>query len=76
MGSEGRIVLMIRAEFQNIFNRRFYSTPSTSNPSSLTFTTDRGDGVRIPWIGYGIVNTLNGAGADPRRGTLVARLTF
>jgi hypothetical protein len=75
MGSDGRIVLNVRAEFTNIFNRRFYAAPSTANPlAPVTTTTQRG--MIIPTGGFGVVNTLNGAGSQPRQGTLVARLTF
>lgn len=74
-GPENRWVLNIRAEFQNIFNRMFYDPPSTLNPlQAVTTTTQRGQ--VIPTGGYGVVNTLNGAGSSPRQGTLVARFTF
>jgi hypothetical protein len=75
MGREGKTVLNIRAEFQNILNRMFYNAPSTANPlQAITTTTQRG--LIIPTAGYGVVNTLNGAGSSPRTGTIVARLTF
>jgi hypothetical protein len=74
-GPEGRFILNIRAEFQNILNRMFYSAPSTANPlQGVTTTTQRG--MIIPTGGYGVVNTLNGAGSSPRQGTMVARITF
>ncbi len=34
IGKEGKMNLQIRGEFQNIFNRHFYSTPSAGNPST------------------------------------------
>jgi hypothetical protein len=74
-GPESRFVLNIRGEFQNIFNRMFYNAPSTNNPLQAVSTfTQRG--AIIPFIGYGVVNTLNGAGSSPRQGTIVARITF
>lgn len=75
MGPEGRFVLNIRAEFQNVFNRTFYAAPATGNPyAPVTTTTQRGQ--VVPTGGYGVVNTLNGNGSSPRQGTLVARFTF
>jgi hypothetical protein len=75
MGPEGRYVLNIRAEFQNILNRMFYNPPSTASPfAPVGTTTQRGQ--VIPTSGYGVVNTLNGLGSYPRQGTIVARLTF
>jgi hypothetical protein len=75
LAHEGRVVLNVRAEFQNIFNRHFYNAPTTTNPTApITTTTQRG--MIIPTGGYGVVNALNGAGSAPRTGTIVARLTF
>jgi hypothetical protein len=75
MGPEGRFVLNVRAEFQNVFNRMFYNAPSTANPlQAVSTVTQRG--MIIPTGGFGVVNTLNGAGSRPRQGTIVARLTF
>jgi hypothetical protein len=74
-GPESRFVLYVRAEFQNAFNRLFYSAPSTSNPFQAVSTVTEGEH-RVPVSGFGVVNTLNGAGSSPRQGTLVARLTF
>ncbi len=75
MGAEGRAVLNVRAEFANVLNRMFYAAPSTANPlAAVTTVTQRG--AIIPTGGYGVVNTFNGAGARPRTGTIVIRLTF
>jgi hypothetical protein len=81
IGKEGRYKLQIRAEFQNIFNRMFYSTPLDGSPFGGTYTS-----VNTPTLhgnpggtlsqGYGFVNFLNGAGAQPRGGQLVARFQF
>jgi hypothetical protein len=82
MGKEGKYNLQIRGEFQNVFNRRFYSapaglfgaqalnTPTTTNatPGSALFGTITG--------GLGYVNSVNGAGAQPRSGQAVVRFQF
>jgi hypothetical protein len=75
--------LMVRAEFQNIFNRVFYSAPSvggifattTSTPTAYNNTFANGQPGALS-AGYGFVNTFNGAGAQPRSGQIVARFTF
>lgn len=75
MGADGKVLLNVRAEFQNILNRMFYSAPATGNPlQAVSTTTQRG--MIIPTAGYGVVSTINGAGSQPRTGTIVARLTF
>ena len=81
IGKEGRYRLQIRAEFQNIFNRLFYSTPLDGSPFGGTYVS-----VNTPTLhgnpsgtlsqGFGFVNWLNGAGAQPRGGQLVARFQF
>jgi hypothetical protein len=74
MGHEGRYNLFVRAEFQNIFNRVFYSAPLTgafANPASVT--TQAGG---VLTGGYGVIGTLAGAGSQPRQGQVVARFTF
>jgi Carboxypeptidase regulatory-like domain len=81
IGKEGRYKLQIRAEFQNIFNRLFYSMPADGSPFGGTFAS-----VSTPTLhgnpggtlsqGYGFVNFLNGAGAQPRGGQIVARFQF
>ncbi len=70
--------LNIRAEFQNIFNRHFYSNLSAGvstlgNPNTLAANNNPGGALSA---GFGFVNTLNGAGSRPRTGLLVARFTF
>jgi hypothetical protein len=75
--------LQIRAEFQNVFNRVFYSqpatgggtgtanTPTTNNPFPVLGSTGGAlDG------GFGFVNSFNGAGTQPRSGQIVGRFTF
>jgi Carboxypeptidase regulatory-like domain/TonB dependent receptor len=76
-----KMSFMVRAEFQNIFNRLFYSAPTDGSGFGLapTFTTSptlhANPGATLS-AGYGYVNWLNGAGAQPRSGQLVARFTF
>ena len=82
MGPEGKYNLQVRAEFQNVLNRRFYNAPSGFfGPQSIaTPTTYNG----IPGSvlngsisgGLGYVNSVNGAGSQPRSGQMVARFTF
>jgi hypothetical protein len=78
-GKEGRYNIQVRAEFQNIFNRHFYSLPGSSffgpnQANSLTTPTLYGNGVLTS--GYGFITTAGGAGDTPRNGQLVARFTF
>ena len=76
IGKEGKQNLQIRAEFQNVFNRHFYSAPifgGTSSPVSVPAYNNPGGALSS---GFGYVNTLNGAGATPRTGLAVARFTF
>jgi hypothetical protein len=73
MGHEGRYNMFIRAEFQNIFNRVFYSAPFTGATNPASVTTQAGG---VLTGGYGVIATLGGAGAQPRQGQVVARFTF
>ncbi|MBZ5636023.1 MAG: TonB-dependent receptor [Acidobacteriia bacterium] len=83
MGKEGRYNLQVRAEFQNVFNRLFYSAPAVgsfgnTNPASQTQNANlypNGASGALS-AGYGFVNFVNGAGATPRSGQMVARFTF
>jgi hypothetical protein len=75
IGKEGRYNLQIRGEFQNIFNRLFLSAPSLANPV-LPIATTPYNGTSINSSGFGSVATLNGAGALPRSGQMIARFTF
>ena len=86
LAKEGRVTLNVRGEFQNIFNRVFYSNPSTTNPQGLCyqghtsascFTQQFSSGqIGALSSGFGWVNSVNGAGARPRSGQLVARFQF
>ena len=75
-----RYKIQVRAEFQNIFNRLFYSVPSTAGATTITTPTGHGNSLSgTPGLlssGWGYVNWLNGAGALPRSGPVVARFTF
>jgi hypothetical protein len=81
-----RASLQIRAEFQNVFNRLFYSLPAdgvgifglpSSNPATPTaHGNSLGATTGLLSGGYGFVNWVNGAGATPRTGQLIARFTF
>jgi hypothetical protein len=88
MGNEGRFKLDVRAEFFNIFNRLFLSSPSGvgqttqpagPNPAATVVPTNG-----ILTSGYGVVNTSNitlpgqipGNGSQPRTGQIVARFSF
>jgi hypothetical protein len=80
------MTLQIRAEFQNIFNRLFYSLPANGVgifglPSTTPETVpSRGNCIGstcgLLSAGYGFVNYVEGAGAQPRSGQLVARFQF
>ncbi len=74
MGHEGKMNFQIRAEFQNTFNRHFYSAPSATNPNTTVTKTNLGNTALS--AGFGFVNFVNGAGSSPRTGLLVARFTF
>jgi Carboxypeptidase regulatory-like domain/TonB dependent receptor len=80
-----RYKLQIRAEFQNIFNRLFYSMPSDGSgfgqaavfTTSATVHNNTLSGTSgLLSSGYGFVPWLNGTGAQPRSGQIVARFTF
>jgi hypothetical protein len=70
---ENKVLLNIRAEFNNVFNRLFLSSPTATNPAAnTTFAASTG----YVTGGFGFVNYINGAGARPRTGQIVARLRF
>ena len=75
IGKEGRYTLQFSAQFFNIFNRLFLSTPSVANPL-FPITTTTYAGSILNSSGFGSIGTLNGAGATPRSGQLVGRFTF
>jgi hypothetical protein len=71
-----RANFMIRAEFQNVFNRMFYSLPSDSGSTTITSPTGHANPGGTLSSGYGYVSWLQGAGSQPRSGQLVARFQF
>jgi hypothetical protein len=87
-----RMSLMVRAEFQNIFNRVFYSVPSIGSgfgvaPTFVTTPTAHGNSLSgtsgLLSQGFGYVNWVNGGafttygvGPQPRSGQIVARFQF
>jgi len=80
-----RASFQVRAEFQNIFNRLFYSTPSDGAPFGVGLTTittptghanSYGATTGLLSSGFGYVNWVNGGSALPRSGQIVARFSF
>ena len=78
MGKEGKYNLQVRAEFQNVLNRRFYGAPSGGSiATATTFNTTPGSALFGSVSGgLGYVNAVNGFGSTPRSGQMVARFTF
>jgi len=86
------MTLQVRAEFQNIFNRLFYSVPANGvgifgapstdpeTPTARMGSITGGNGAvnesGLLSGGYGFVAFAGGAGAQPRSGQLIARFTF
>jgi hypothetical protein len=80
-GKEDRFNFQFRMEFQNIFNRTFLSAPATGSqgagfggPVTLATVPSTVNGVYTG--GYGTIATIGGAGAVPRSGQAVLRVTF
>jgi carboxypeptidase family protein len=81
LAKEGRVILSIRAEFYNVFNRVFLTAPSVGGftaTNSLTAPTKTNN---VYTAGFGFINMVqSSAGAafleTPRSGQLVARVTF
>jgi len=76
-----KIQLLIQGQFFNVFNRVFYPEPAAATTSTTAATFSNpfpGSAAATGALngGYGFVNTLNGAGTNPRSGQLVARFTF
>ena len=89
IGRDGRYRFSVRVEFQNIFNRLFYSLPADGSPFGGTFTskatpTLNGNPGGTLSQGFGYVNWVNGGagdnrgglGAQPRSGQIVAKFQF
>jgi hypothetical protein len=87
IGRERGYKLSVRAEFQNIFNRVFYSIPTGSGGTFVTAITGHGNSLSgtsgllssgfgfVNWVNGGTYNSL-GTGPAPRSGQIVARFTF
>ena len=88
---ERNIKFEVRTEFYNVFNRLFFSSPVPVKTGGFTLLTGRNpiapttrDTQQRLTGGFGYVNWFNGgaipgnptAGAQPRTGQVVARLTF
>ena len=82
---ERNVKFEVRAEFYNVFNRLYLTSPEPvklsgggggilagANPAAPTTRNNQGQLTG----GYGYVNWVNGAGSQPRSGQVVARLTF
>jgi hypothetical protein len=66
-----RITFNIRAEFFNVFNRKYLNTPSNSNPLATPTFNQFGQ----PTGGFGYITNTPGMSGS-RNGQLVARITF
>jgi hypothetical protein len=87
VGKERGYQISVRAEFQNIFNRVFYSIPTGSGGTFVTAITGHANSLSgtsgllssgfgfVNWVNGGTYNSL-GAGPAPRSGQIVARFTF
>ncbi len=76
-----KLQLLIQMQFFNVFNRVFFTEPTGATTSTTPITTANAfPGSALPTGalngGYGFVNTVGGAGTNPRSGQLVARFTF
>ncbi|PWT98927.1 MAG: hypothetical protein C5B51_28395 [Terriglobia bacterium] len=75
-----RATLQVRAEFQNIFNRVFFSPPSVGGIFAVNSNTVPSYTNGVLTGGFGYINTTNpstpGFGPQPRTGQLVARFRF
>jgi hypothetical protein len=75
-GPERRFNAQLRIEFQNVFNRLFLSAPATGSTTTASSTSPQGVYGNVLSGGYGYINTIGGAGAQPRSGQAVLRITF
>ena len=65
-----RMSFQIRAEFFNVFNRKFLPGPSSGNPLQTQARNSAG----IPAAGFGFINATSAGGQ--RNGQIVARFQF
>jgi hypothetical protein len=76
-----RVVLNIRAEFYNVFNRVALTPPSVGGFTGTNSLTAGSLTNGAYTAGYGFINMVPGGGnaayvESPRSGQLVARITF
>jgi hypothetical protein len=82
IGKERKVTAQFRMEFQNIFNRLFLSQPASSGANGAitaapVISNNLNTGFsNVYSAGYGYISTINGAGAQPRSGQAVLRVTF
>ena len=75
MGKEGRFVLNVRGEVQNVFNRTSLPNPATSGFAAKPTVQASGANAGLYNGGFGTVVPLSGT-IGARTGTLIGRLTF
>jgi hypothetical protein len=75
IGKEGKIVLNLRGEFENIFNRTRFPQPTTTGFQASPTVQTSGAYAGLYNAGFGTVVPLNGT-LNSRTGMLVGRLTF
>ena len=79
IAKEGRVILSIRAEFYNVFNRVFLTPPTIGGFAGVNTLTQPAMTGGAYTAGYGFINMVPGAAGyveQPRTGQLVARITF
>jgi hypothetical protein len=74
-GKEGKIVLHVRAEFQNVFNRTRLPQPTTSGYQNAPVTFTSGSNTGLYSSGFGTIVPVSGTNGA-RTGTLIGRITF
>ena len=70
-----KVRLNVRAEFQNVFNRRDMVDPSYLNAKATQVRGDDGNETNVPKSGFGYVNFKNYV-SNPRNGQVIIRLQF
>jgi hypothetical protein len=75
-GNDGRVVLNIKAEFTNIFNRLYVPVETVAATNIGDTQTYKAGGV-LTSGGFGYINMQSpSVGANVRQGQIVGRLTF
>jgi len=70
-----KLQLNVRAEFQNVFNRRDMEDPYYLNAKATQVRGDDGEDEEVPKSGFGYVNFKNTA-SNPRNGQVIIKLLF